>query len=186
MRAMLMFVLTLPMTMACAPPPPEFRTTATVKDIMDSVIDPSADSVWGSVSYVATLTGTTENFPRTDDEWKAVRRHAIALMEGSNMLLVPGRRVARPGEKAEDARVEHSPDDIEAMISHDRSSWTTLAHGLHDAATENLSAIEAKDVERLLTAGEVLDKACESCHVKYWYRVEPTGATPSQRPSQGP
>ena len=179
-----MWLLTLPLATACArPAPPEFRTTATVKDIMDSVIDPGADGLWASVSFVATLDGTTEHVPKTDDDWKVLRGHAISLMEASNMLLVPGRRVAQPGERAEDARVEHSPDDIEAMISHDRSRWTALAHRLHDAATENLSAIAAKDVDRLLIAGETLDNACESCHVKYWYRVEPTGpSAPQARP----
>lgn len=168
---------------SCASPsaPPEFRTTATVKDIMDALVDPSADGLWDSVSYVTTAAGTVENAPRTDDDWKALRRHAIVLMEASNMLLVPGRHVAQPGEQAEDLRVERSPEDIQAMISHDVTQWTRFAHGLHDAASENLSAVTAKNVEQLLAAGDTLDAACERCHVKYWYRVEPAADAASQR-----
>src|SRR5436189_6330757 len=77
---------------------PEFQPTATVKDIMDSVVDPNADAIWDSVEVVATIQGTEEKAPRTDEDWKALRRHAISLLEASNLLLVPGRRIAKPGE----------------------------------------------------------------------------------------
>src|SRR6476660_6725716 len=113
---------------------PEFRPTSTVKDIMDSVVDPSADAIWDSVEIVATLEGTEHKAPRTDDDWKALRRHAVALVEASNLLLIPGRHVARPGEKAEDARVDLHPDEIEALVSRDPASWTRRAHRLHEAA----------------------------------------------------
>src|SRR5499427_7925639 len=52
----------------------DFRTTATIKDIMDSVVDPSADFIWDSVSTIVTRKGTEERRPRTDMEWKEVRR----------------------------------------------------------------------------------------------------------------
>src|SRR5262245_17105453 len=59
----------------------DFRTTATIKDIMDSVVDPSADYLWDSVATIVTRKGTEERRPRTDMEWKEVRRRAIALIE---------------------------------------------------------------------------------------------------------
>jgi hypothetical protein len=48
---------------------PEFRTTATIKDIMDSIIDPNADELWQSVSTVVDATGMHERYPKTDEEW---------------------------------------------------------------------------------------------------------------------
>jgi len=147
----------------------DYRVTSTIKDIMDSVVDPSADFIWDSVQVVATLQGTEEHAPRTDDDWKAVRRHAVALAEASNLLIMPGRRVARPGEKAEDPNVDLPPEAIQKLVDADRESWVRLAHGLHDAASQTLAAAEARDVKALLAAGEVLDAACESCHRKYWY-----------------
>ena len=93
---------------------PEFRPTSTVKDIMDSVVDPAADALWDSVEVVATLEGTEHKAPKTDDDWKVLRQHAIALVEASNLLLIPGRHVAKPGEKADDARVDLHPEEIEA------------------------------------------------------------------------
>ena len=158
----------------CSAPPapaplPEFRPTSTVKDIMDSIVDPSADVVWDSVAVLVTAQGTEERAPKTDEEWKEVRRRAVSLVEASNMLLVPGRHIARPGEKAEDPKIELRPEQIESMVEQDRASWTALAHGLHDAAMESLKAIDAKDKTALLYSGDGLDKACENCHLKYWY-----------------
>ena len=37
---------------APAPPPPEYVPTATVKDLMQSVVDPNADVVWLAVTTV--------------------------------------------------------------------------------------------------------------------------------------
>jgi hypothetical protein len=166
--------------------PPEFQPTATVKDIMDSVVDPNADFIWDSVEVVATLQGTEEKAPKTDEDWKNLRRHTISLLEASNLLLVPGRHVAKPGEKADDERVELKPEEIEARVKDDPAAWTTGAHGLHDATLESLQAIEARDVKALLNAGDVLDQACETCHRRYWYRVAPaSGVDTGERAKRG-
>jgi hypothetical protein len=157
-----------------------YRTTSTIKDIMDSVIDPSADFVWDSVQVVATLQGTEEHAPKTDDDWKAVRRHAISLVEASNLIVMPGRRIARPGEKADDPNVDLPPEEIQKLVDADRDAWVRLAHGLHDAASQTLAAVDNRDVKALLAAGEVLDAACESCHKKYWY----PGLNPGQAPGE--
>jgi len=37
---------------------------------------------------------------------------------------------------------------------------------------ESFKAIEKKDVEGLLNSGDGIDKACENCHLKYWYPNE--------------
>ena len=97
-------------------PQPQFRPTATVKDIMTSIVDPEADVLWNSVATIVSLTGTEEREPRTDEEWAAVRRSAIQLVEATNLLRIPGRLVARHGEKSENPRIElaarnHSEDD---------------------------------------------------------------------------
>lgn len=165
----------------CSAPSPQsaasdFRPTSTVKDIMDSLIDPSADVVWDSVEVVATLQGTEEHAPRTDDEWKAVRRHAVTVVEASNLLIIPGRRIARPGEKAEDPKVDLAPEEIQRLVDADPASWIRLAHGLHDAASQTVRAVDARDAKALLEAGEVLDAACEACHKKYWYPNPPAAA----------
>ena len=61
------------------------------------------------------------------------------------------------------------PDQIEALINQDRASFAKLAYGLYDSAVPALQAIDAQDKDKLLEAGDAIDRACESCHMKYWY-----------------
>jgi hypothetical protein len=147
----------------------DFRTTATIKDIMDSVVDPSADYLWDSVATIVTRKGTEERRPRTDMEWKEVRRRAIALVEATNLLIMPGRKVAKPGEKSENPGIELGPEDIQGLIDADHASLVKFAHGLHDAGMKALAAIDKKDPDALSDSGEAIDEACEQCHLKYWY-----------------
>jgi hypothetical protein len=150
-------------------PQAAYRPTATVKDIMDSIVDPDADVLWNSVATIVTLTGTEEREPKTDEEWTAVRRSAIKLVEATNLLMMPGRRVARTGEKSENPHVELEPAAIEKLITDDPVTWSKLVTGLHDAAVPALNAINEKNAKDLFEAGDSLDKACESCHQHYWY-----------------
>src|SRR5436190_16062128 len=104
-------------------PEPAYRPTATVKDIMDSMVDPNADAIWDAVAVTVSATGTEQKAPHTDDEWIQVRRHAIPILEATNLLLIPGRHVARPGEKAEKPEIELQPEQIEALIEQDRAAF---------------------------------------------------------------
>ena len=162
---------------ACAPSSTtgstEFRPTATLREVMNSVIDPDADFLWDSLSIDATLHGTVKKEPATDEEWTSLRRHAIALVEATNLLLIPGRQVARPGEPAGDPISDRPPEEIQTLITGNGADWTALAHGLQDAAMLSVKAAEVKKVDQLLEAGGALDEACENCHRKYWYRKPP-------------
>ena len=115
-------------------PQSDFRPTATVKDIMVSIIDPEADVLWNSVATIVSLTGTEERAPRTDEEWATVRRSAIQLVEATNLLRIPGRLVARHGEKSENPRIELEPETIQKLIAEDPATWSKLVNRLHDAA----------------------------------------------------
>src|SRR5580765_3780351 len=64
-----------------AQPSESYRLTATVQDLMDGIVDPSADVLWDSVAYIATTKGVEDRQPRTDEEWKTVRYSAITLIE---------------------------------------------------------------------------------------------------------
>jgi hypothetical protein len=177
-RLILMIALLI-LVVSCAPAgqkttpaQPEFRTTATIKDIMDSIVDPSADELWESVSTTVDATGVHDKYPKTDEEWKTVRRDAIKLLEASNLLLIPGRLVAKSGEKSENPGIELEPEQMQVLIDQDRETFTKLAHGLHDRVMVAFKAIEAKDKEALLDSGDGIDQACENCHMKYWYPDE--------------
>ena len=165
--------LTVFVVMACnrtqPPAASALRPTSTIKDLMDSLVDPSADALWDSVATIVSAAGTEERQPKTPEEWANVRRRAISLVEATNLLIMEGRHVAKPGEKAENEEVELGPEEIEKLINGDRTSWINNAHALNDAAMVALKAIDAKNAMGLLDAGEGIDTACENCHLKYWY-----------------
>jgi hypothetical protein len=151
-------------------PPDRFLTpAATIKDIMDSIVDPNAEFLFESVAEIADEQGIREKAPQTDEEWKEVRLRAIALVEAPNLLVMNGRAVAKPGEKSQNPQVELQPEQIQALVDADRSGFIDRAKVLQDAAALALKAADAKNKDALFSACEQLDKACENCHTHYWY-----------------
>src|SRR5438046_7379881 len=112
---------------AQAPAASPLRPTATIKDLMDSMVDPSADVLWESVATIVSAAGVEERQPRTDEEWKNVHRRAIELVEATNLLIMPGRHVAQAGVKSENPGIELGPEEIQKLIDDDRASFVTLA-----------------------------------------------------------
>jgi len=170
-----------PAAPAVAQPP--YTTTATVKDIMLHIVDPAGDMVWDSVSTVIDKGGIHETAPKTDEEWFKVRSGLIMLIEGSNLLMIPGRKVARPGEKSDTPGVELEPSEMDELIAKDRAAWYQRAKTLHDVAQSMLDVVDKKDAQKLFDAGEDIDRACENCHRQYWYPNEKIPDFPSSQPS---
>jgi hypothetical protein len=150
----------------------DYRIDSTIKDIMDSMVDPGADFIWESVATTVSERGIEEKQPKTADEWQNVRRHAVIVYEAGNLLLMPGRKVAPEGVKSENPNIELEPHQIEALISGDRKAFTDFAHALQDTIVPVMKAVDSKDPEALLNAGDAIDRACENCHLKYWYPEE--------------
>lgn len=162
-----------------------YKITATVQDIMDAQIDPAADDIWNSVASIVTATGVEEKQPRTDEEWEALKLKAFLVIEGANLLAMPGRKVAPEGATLDpDELAGDPPDVIQQQMETNRSAWVRLAQGLHDAGLEVMSAIEAKSPEQLIEAGEKLDTACENCHMTFWYPNAPPLLKDYDAPSQ--
>jgi hypothetical protein len=156
-----------------AAPAPDIVPTATIKDIMDALVDPSADDVWNAVATIVDAKGVHDQIPKNDEEWEKARLGALRVIEGSNLLMMPGRKVARPHEKSQVPGVELEPEVIEKNINDDHAVFVKFAKGLHDATMEALRGLEAKDGPAVVVAGEKMDQACENCHTHYWYPNQP-------------
>jgi len=135
---------------------------------MQSVIDPSADGVWNAVETVTTASGTTERQPRTPEEWLEVRHAAITLVESANLLVIEGRRAGAHDFPAEAAGALDSAH-IQALITARRADFNAFAAALRIASLTALSAIDARDPVRLVSAGGAIDQVCEGCHLTFWY-----------------
>ena len=128
---------------ACGgPQPPPFKPVADTKLLMQSVIDPSADEIWDSVRTIITKEGTEEFRPRTNQEWDAVRNHAVALAESGNLLMMVPR-------------------------AKDGGEWMARSRELVDQSERAIRAAEAKNADELFTVGGDIYQACSNCHQKY-------------------
>ena len=165
---------------------PQYTTTATIKDIMLHVVDPAGDMVWDAVSTVVDKKGLHETVPTTDEDWFKVRTGVITLIEASNMLMIPGRAMAKPGEKSIAPGVELEPAEMEVLVNKDREGWNRRAGDLHNISLKVLEIVDKKDAQALFDIGEDLDKACENCHRAYWYPNEKIPDVPSSAPSAAP
>lgn len=142
---------------------------------MDSTVDPAADGVWDAVGIISNASGVTKHEPRTDEEWHAVRRHAMTLIESMNLVMMPGRLAAPHGTKA--GLGELSPQQIDAAIKENRPEFDQYAGAVRDSAAEALKAIDQKDTAALTRIGGDIDQRCEACHTVFWY---PNSASPAK------
>ncbi len=160
-----------------APPAPAAQSAAnvdrpvrtTIKDLMDSIIDPSADVLWGAAGTVVDENGIRDLLPKTDDEWHDVRRAAVRIIEGSNLLMMPGREAAPPGTPSEAPGVELEPPEITALVKKNQAAFDAFAGALQAVGVEALHATEARDTDALLEIGAKMEEVCESCHQTFWY-----------------
>jgi len=150
------------------------KPVATIKELMDSTIDPSADGIWDAVVIVSTAAGVDKREPRTGEEWHAVRRHAMTLIESMNLLMMPGRHAAPVGTKP--GLGELTPAQIDAAIKANPAEFEQFAGAAQDSAKDALKAIDSKDTAALTRVGGDLDQRCEACHMTFWY---PNSARPA-------
>ena len=161
-----------PASTATSPSQPQLIPEATIKDLMLGLIDTSADVVWLSVTATVSDQGLVETRPKNDEEWMEVRYAALRLAEGANLLMIPGRRVALPGEKSVAPGVELEPEEMQVNIDKDRAAWNERAKAMHDAAMLAVRAAEARDADKIFELGEIIENACEGCHRHFWYPNE--------------
>jgi hypothetical protein len=121
---------------------PAITPVATVKQIMDGIVAPSATAVFDSVGTIVDATGIHEKSPSTDTEWAAIGASGAALVESANLLVMGDRAI-------------------------DRQDWSKMAKAMSDAGMLVMKAAGAKDAMGILEAGETLNTSCDSCHQRY-------------------
>jgi len=115
---------------------------ASVKQIMQGIVQPAATAVFNAVSTSVTAKGTKEIAPHTEEEWEQVGNSAAALIESGNLLLIGNRAV-------------------------DKGDWVKMSQAQIDAGKIVLKAVQAKSAEGVLAAGEAVNESCDNCHRTY-------------------
>jgi cytochrome c556 len=147
------------------------REPQTVQAIMDTVVDPSADSLWETAGTVETAKGGGAHRPHTARQWAQARGLALKLVAGAK-LLQARRPVGGDGHwTLADASTPgiRTAAQIEADIARDPGRFYAAAARLQRTAQDAADALGRHDLDAFLDAGARIDAACEACHAAYWY-----------------
>ena len=128
-----------------AAPPTSVRaapSVATVRQLMNGLIQPSAEQVWDSISTTVTEKGVEEKQPRTDEEWALVETSAVMLVESATLLLEGNRD---PG------------GDV----------WSKAVKDMAEASALTAKAAQARNKDEVFKLGETIYRACTDCHATY-------------------
>jgi hypothetical protein len=191
--AVVVALVAAPLVAACSTPAAEkpaaenapapavpYRPVASIREVMNSVIDPNIDPVWNSVASVlehGVENGKmTDRAPVSDQDWAEIRAHALVVSEAANLLLMPNRPVAPPGAPSLSPGVELTPEEIRALIDKNPDGWNYFVQDFQDSLKPMLAAIEKKDTQAMFEVGGKIDETCENCHATFWY---PKSAAPA-------
>jgi len=94
--------------------------------------------------------GATDPFTGVFGGWTAVENSALILSEGADLLMTPGRMCSN-GK----AVPINAPD------------WAGMVENVRQAARIAYAAAKAKDMDKFLDVGDVLNVSCTTCHNKY-------------------
>ena len=75
----------------------------------------------------------------------------------------------RPEDRSKSPAVENQPEQIQRLMDAQHADFVVRAGRLRDAAKVAMTAAQARDPKALFVAISGIDKACESCHLHYWY-----------------
>ena len=149
----------------------DMTSVVSVKELMKYMIDPLADNIFDAVGWDITPKGIVETKPKTDADWEKIDVGAVTIAEGIYLLKVP-RLFAPVGDVNNSTGPnppELSPTQIQDKIAKDPVLWNAKIEALRNAMLEVREIVKKKDVDALFDAGGDLDKACENCHLEYWY-----------------
>jgi len=154
--------------------PPALTPVLSVKELMEHIIDPTADWIFDAAVVDVSAGGTTTTVPKSDEDWLRVERGAMLLAEASNLLKMP--RAMAPAGTAGATSLntgepvpELSPAEIEAKVNANRDLWNKHADELRSVALASLAIVKTRNVNGLFQIGSDIDKACENCHLEFWY-----------------
>jgi hypothetical protein len=156
---------------AVAPAAPVMKSVVSVKELMRFTIDPIADNIFDAVTWDITKKGVVETKPRNEEDWEKVKIGAVTLAEAIYLLKVP-RPFTPPGDVNNSTGPnppELSPAQIKEKLDKDPVLWDAKIEALRNVAKEVMEIADKKDADALFEASEDLDKACEACHLEYWY-----------------
>jgi len=96
----------------------------------------------------------TDPLASTFGGWQAVENAALALMESTNLLLIPGRKCANG-----------------LPVPMNNPDWPKFVQELRDAGMKAYRTAQSKNQDKMVEAADTLAAACAGCHKKWRERA---------------
>jgi hypothetical protein len=139
-----------------APVAPQ-QVEATLLQVMRGILFPASNVVFAAQSddpakfpQAKDPATATDLLASTYGGWTAVENASLAMAEGANLLVLPGRKCS---------------NGIAVPVGN--ADWPKLVQGLRDAAMTSYKAAQSKNQDNILAAADALTTACANCHDKY-------------------
>ena len=138
------------------------QVDATLAQLMKGIMFPNSNVIFfaqsqdpAKVKPPADPSVATDPLMDTYGKWEAVENSSLAIIEGANLLMIPGRKCSngRPVPLG-------NPD------------WRKFVQGMREAGRKAYVAAQSKNSDKILDAADSLTTACSNCHDKY--REKPT------------
>jgi hypothetical protein len=123
--------------------PAPYIEAHSLRQLMDTVMEPDAQVFWRSSGAVSDVMGTRDLRPTSAAGWAAARTSAATVAETGNLLLMPMYARAR------------GPD------------WVGFSQDLVRAGQTAEQAAIRRDGDAMFEAGAKLGAACSACHQAY-------------------
>lgn len=120
-----------------------------INDVMVAMVDFAADGVWRPPAM---------DEPMTERDWLLAEQDAKNLIAASTLITMAG-----------------TGANDEEWVTH--PDWRRWAADMLETSQQALSAVEAKDQERLLLVGDRLVEICQECHQQYKPGLPSMGVT---------
>jgi hypothetical protein len=98
----------------------------------------------------------TDPLVSTFGGWQAVENAALALMESTNLLLIPGRNCANG-----------------VPVPMNNPDWPKFVQELRDAGMKAFEAAQSKNQDKMVDAADTLSTSCANCHRKWREKPRP-------------
>lgn len=137
----------------------------TLKDLMAVVITDTTNVLWNA-ALLDPPAGSDKPVP-TEDQWQEFRSNALKLQDIPALLLTPELPIAPAGTPASEGSL--APDAVAKLRKDNWAAWQAQVQVLQTGAQAALKAIDAKNFDAMLEAGDSMYPVCESCHQQFWY-----------------
>jgi len=130
-------------TTASSAAEPSYNLSLNMSEFMLLVLEPAADTIWGSAGWIDDISeGYYELYPDNDEAWARVREQAAVVVEAGNAMMLPGR----------------APD---------QGAWVTYSQAMSTVGLTLMRALQDQDEEATFQAGAQLYSVCTACHQAY-------------------